>query len=720
MAQDRTSGFDMLVQISEQELNSQLAAAFLGGGVFPPSMSIPFDLGGATGTADLNFQAPTLDLDRPRPQIGLTIPFANSQLRLTAPAAITIAPLSGTIVIVDAMEMVTEGSAQAAVLDFTSGAPIVTMDFDAASEARLAPLLAAAGMTITQAENATAGILLAQLQTAIRRLLLTPFIPVVDDADPTTIFDIDVTTVNDATAADRDCLVFGVRMTNESGGNIDNVVTNLIPPGSPSVLMLSNFWLLAKVMRPRVATALGGTVADFDTPLRLNHTIPAPGGRGSLTNLEAFVEGNRIRVNGRATASGTGWSAVSNFTVFVSISIDSTGSIVIATTTPNVDTDVDLEWWVWLVGLGLGALFGGIVGVVVAAVVLAIAESVVEGVANGLIASGISGALGSFAAIPLGPIGSGIAMTSVVLDDLELRGTIVRAPTVPVRNHGGRTTATFLSFDLDAGTTAASAQPGTDLVWEPASGLSTRGAARLAVTGRSYGSLDPLTISALALTGIALPASMIPAYVDVGPISAGSRMAFGMRTGDGRLARCQAWIDLFSRRLNLDWVTYDNPVATLELTQRWCAHDRGPVEEYIAANCARCTRSEVAWCGVIEAWPRLVPFPVDYQWCLCGQVLEEGAGEVTGAGGPISYRLTDGRLRLEGQLGEGIDCVVCVSAIDARGHELYTCLRLSKPGVETICHPCVPRKAVDIVVVEPAKGLQGYRPVFAGIGVAPG
>ena len=718
MALDRTSGFDMLVQVSEQELNTQLAAAFLSGTVFPPSMSIPVAMGGATGTADINFRSPTMDLDRPRPQVGLTLPFANSQLELTSPVALTVAPLGGTILIVDAVQMVAEAGGQAAVLDFTSGAPTVTVDFDPASEARLAPLLTAVGMTIAQAENTVAGLVVAQLQTTVRRVLLTPFIPVTDDSDPTTIFDLDVTTVNDTSAADRDCLAFGVRMSNEAGGNINNVTSNLIPTGGTSLVMMSNNWLLAKVMRPKVATSLGRPVSDFDTPLRLNQSIPAPGGQGSLTNLEAFIEGNRIRINGRATASGTGWSAVSTFTFFVSLSIDSTGSIAIATTTPTVDTDVDLEWWVWLVGLGLGALFGGIVGVIVAAVVLAITESVVEGVADGLISSGISSSLGSFSSIPLGPIGAGLAMTSLVLDDLELRGSIVRAPAVPVRNSGTFTATGGRSFDLDAGTSSPTPLPGTDLVWDPATGLATKGAARLSVTGRTYGSLDPLGISLLALSSTHIPRSMIPIYTDFGFFSAGSRVVFGMRTAEGRLAKGRAWINGLDGRLVFEWVTYDNPVARLDLTQRWCVSERGPVTEYITADCSRCTSSEVARCVVIEAWPRLAPFPIDYQWCLCGHVLEEGSGEVDGSDGPIAYTLTDRRLCLQLELGQGIDCEVCVSAIDARGHELYECLPLSQPGVETICHPCVPRRKIPIRVVDAATELQGYRPVFAPVAMA--
>ena len=43
--------------------------------------------------------------------------------------------------------------------------------------------------------------------------------------------------------------------------------------------MMSNFWLLARAMRPRIASALGRSVSDFDTPLRLNRSVPPPAAR---------------------------------------------------------------------------------------------------------------------------------------------------------------------------------------------------------------------------------------------------------------------------------------------------------------------------------------------------------------------------------------------------------------------------------------------------------
>lgn len=708
MALDRTSGFDMLVQVSETEINDQLATAFLVGGLFPPSMSLPVNTGGVVGTASLNFNTPVADLDRPRPSLGLSVPFADSQLQITSPLPATLAPLGGTITIVDSLEVITQGTNQIATMDFNTGAPVVTVTFDAASETVLAPALVAAGLTLTQAQNLMAGVVLQQLQTGIGRIDLTPPIPVVDDADPTTVFDIDVTTVNDTTAADRDCITFGLRMANDSGGNINGVTTSFIPAGSPSMLMMSNFWLLARVMRPRVAAALGRPVTDFDTPLRLNRNVPAPGGQGTLTRLEAHVEGNRIRVDGRATASGTGWSAESNFFFFIDIAL-AAGSITVTATTPSVDTDVDLEWWVWLASLGLGGLFGGIVGVIVAAIVLAIVESVAEGIADNLISSGISGALGGIPAVPLGPIGGGLTLTSLLLDDLELRCSIIRSLSVPVKNQGSYVSAAGFTVDLDTGLVRTTVLPGTDLVWNPSQGLVTAGAASLAITGTSYGSLTPVQISRLYLSGHNVPLSLIP-------LSPGSsQVVFGLRTTDGRYAKARAWRSVQDEgALHLDWVTYDTPVPRLDIAARWSVAERGEVNEYITPDCSFCRSNLVRWCGVFEAWPSLMAFPIDYQWCLCGKVIAEGAGEVDSPDGPLAYRLAGRRLCLETEMGQRVDCELCVSAIDARGQELFTCLQLSQPGIETRCRKCDPRKRnVKVEYIPADVALGAWRPLLA-------
>lgn len=715
MALDRTSGFDMLVQVSETEINNQLATAFLAGLIIPTSMNVPVNTGGIVGTAALNFNTPTADLDRPRPALGLTLPFTNSQLQVTSPLPLTLAPLGGTIVIVDNIEMIVQGTNQLATMDFNSGAPTVTVTFDSASQTLLAPVLAATGMTLAQAQNLMAGVVLQQLQTSIGRVDLTPAIPVVDDTDPTTVFDIDVTTVNDVTAADRDCIAFGLRMSNDSGGNINGVTTSFIPGGMNSLVMMSNFWLLARVMRPRVAAALGLMVTDFDTPMRLNHNVPAPGGEGTLTRLEARVEGNRIRVDGRATDSGTGWSAVSNFNFFIDIALTG-GAITVTATTPSVDTDVDLEWWVWLLSLGLGAIFGGIIGVIVAAIVLAIVEAVAGGIVDNLISGGIGGSLGAIPPIPLGPIGGGLTLTSIILDDLELRCSIIKSVSVPVKNQGSYTSLTGFAVDLDDGTITASADASCDLIWDPTRGILANESAGLRITGASFSSLTPVQISRMALTGTQIPLSLIPlTFPPSFPFFGHDEVVFGVRTSEGRYAKARAWRSLFTGGgLQLDWVTYATPVPTLDIAARWSVMERGEVTEYITPNCSFCRSNPVSWCGVFEAWPRLVPFPVDYEWCLCGTVIAEGQGELATAHGPLAYKLTDRRLFIQTELGQNIDCELCVSAIDARGNELFTCIRLLRSGIETRCKKCDPRaKRYQVEVLQAQPELSGWRPLVS-------
>jgi len=202
MALDRTSGYDMLVQLSETELNDQLATAFLAGGIIPPSMTLPVAIGPVTGTADLPVQHADRR-SRPAAPARLTVPFANSQLAITAPCGD-----AGSARRHDRRRRRHRGAGAGREPDRHDGlqhrSPTVTVTFDAASQAILAPALAVAGLTLAQAQTMVADIVLQQLRTGIGRLDLTPPIPVVDDTDPTTIYDIDVTTINDTTAADRD------------------------------------------------------------------------------------------------------------------------------------------------------------------------------------------------------------------------------------------------------------------------------------------------------------------------------------------------------------------------------------------------------------------------------------------------------------------------------------------------------------------------------------
>lgn len=716
MAQDRTSGFDMLIQISETELNNQVAAAFAVGLLFPSSMSTPFTGLGLTGQLDLNFNTPVVDLDRPRPQIGLTVPFVNSQFEVTAPVAATIAPLAGTIVIVDAVQIRATGGTQQAVLDFTAGTPTVTVVFDAATAALLTPILAPLGVTVAAAQNQMAAAVRDQLVNNIGRLPVTPPIPVANDTDPLTPFSFDVTTVNDTTAADRDALTFGVRTDAASGGNINGVTQSFIPGGGQSVVMMSNFWLLARVLRPQLATQLGRPITDFDTPLRLNRSIPAPGGEGTLTNLEARVEGNRIRVDGRATASGTGWSAVSTFTFFVDLSL-SGGSITVTASSPVVDTDVDLEWWVWLVSLGLGALFGGIIGAIIGLLVPVIVEAIAEGIADGLISDAFSDAVGTIPPIPLGPIGGGLTVSNLILDDLEFRGPIKRSLKLPIKSQGSHLSAGAFTLDLDSGAIHAGAgpRPHVDLAWEPAGGLDTQNGAGMTVTGVSYGALTPVQLRNFGFWSTHLSTGSIPLSFVLPFLGVANVIVVGVRTNEGRLAKIRAYRDLLAGgALRIDWTTYDTPVPALDIAIGSSVTGKGASFAFIGKDFAPCTRYEVSRHIVVEAWPRLVKFPVNYQWCLCGTVLQPGKGQINHGGGVVTYALDGRHLTLDTEIGRAIDCELCVSAIDAKNRELFTCVRLKEPSTDTKCgkgRKFYPKPKFEIIPCDPLIAVSNWEAV---------
>lgn len=190
-------------------------------------------------------------------------------------------------------------------------------------------------------------------------------------------------------------------------------------------------------------------------------------------------------------------------------------------------------------------MFGGIVGVIVAAIVLAIVEAVAEGIANGLVSDCLSGSLGGLPSVPLGPIGSGLTLTDIVLDDLELRSSIVRAPAVPIKNKGQHKDIRAFAVDLDTGEITNDIRFGTDLVWRPEQGLSVSGGSGLSITGTSYGAVTPVQVSHMPLTSTVIPPGAVPvSFPSPFWFMSHDAVVFGVRTSEGLLAKVKAWRSL--------------------------------------------------------------------------------------------------------------------------------------------------------------------------------
>jgi hypothetical protein len=220
-------------------------------------------------------------------------------------------------------------------------------------------------------------------------------------------------------------------------------------------------------------------------------------------------------------------------------------------------------------------------------------------------------------------------------------------------------------------------------------------------------------VARLPLAGTLIPAASIPASVPPGvPFIPHAAVLFGMRTSAGRLAKVKAYRDLFAGgALRLNWVTWDTPIPRLEIRQRCSVVERGEVTESITSDCRFCRSSPVRWCCVFEAIPRLMPFPIDLQWCLCGVVITDGEGELDTPTGRVAYRLRGRHLVVQAtEMGQDLRCELCVSAIDGRGQEQYECVRIDRAGLDVQCRPCVPtRQRYDLVLLPVKTELAGWQ-----------
>ena len=682
MSRENTGGFDLLIQISEDELNTQIQTLAAAGELsIPSSIESNFTMGTISGTAFLNFDLPTVSLDAPSPTLIIELPFRESRLDV----GLVVDNLSGLIRIEHPITVHTDGNTQQALLDFTSGVGNVVFDFDSASESILAPAILL-GITIPQMEAAGADAVEDSLVNEIQELAITPPITT-NDENPTIPSSFEVSTINDGSSLDEDILNFGIRMNPGTGGDLSGVTGSFIPNGEESVLMMANNYLLFDVIRPQLASSLGIPLSSISSPCTLNRSVPAPGGEGTLTALRAFVEGSRIKVEGRATASGSGWDAESTFSFFLNLSLEE-GEIVVTNTEPTIDTDVDMAWWVWLLGLGLGGLFGGIVGAIVGAIVVGIVKGVIKGIANDIISTGITSGLDAIPPFPLGPIGSGLNLSTILLDDLELRGNIIRSFNIPILSRGQESSQGAFALNLDNGQRFPynSTSPHIDVKYSPSRGLDFVNGARFSNTGETYGGLTVLHISKMNHTKNRIFDSQIPSVINMPFIHTGRELVVGIETSQGRMAKAKIYKDLIQgNQFEIGWTTYDTPTPTVTLNSNWTTVERGERLDPRLVDGECCPAYEAAQKCKITAWPKLLAFPVDIQWCIDGIILKDEEGKVFTKSGELGFKVNGRFLEITTSIGQKVNSKVCVSVIDAKGIEVFVCTKIVTDGIGTDC-----------------------------------
>lgn len=705
MTDTYTGGFDMLVQISEAALNKQIASGFLTGDLFQPAQRFDFDRSGVKGTAFVNFRTPIAEVGQEAPELQVRIRFSHSQLEITEPdlLARTLPDIGGTVQLTADLSVSHAGATYSVGLDFKSGSPEVEVRFDNSTRDQFP----SAGIA-EQAQALMEDAVLAELRRRSGGRL--DFFDIEVGTEDNPIADIEVTTVNhepdDRSFPSRDCVCLAMRMQesvggDEAGGRIGSITKSLLRGTHTEggvVAVIANEWLF-RSMRQRAITKLKAPEESFaDEGFSFRGNIPAPGGRGRLRRLNADIEDGRIRVSGRVTDSGDGWDLTSDFVIYLSFELVD-GTVQVQATKPVVHTDVDYDAWLWILAAVGGALFFGVGGVVATSVALLFAEDLIEREVDAEAAAAIAGfdARGA-GGISLGPLAAFLTVEEIELDDVVVRGRPnITLPNL-TRNTGTHTGSAGFTLDLDSGTIATTTRASTDLIWDPDQGVTTNGAAGLSIFSGSFSDLDLYTISTLPLNEHAIPLSDIPVSIfDLFALGTTQfhPLNFGVRTTDGRYAAVQI-VAFQGQPLQLAWRTYDHPIPELDIAAAWSVLDEGPP---IQTNIPGCNDFEVRWGAIFKARPKLMAGPIDYQWCLCGTVLDAERGTLKTLHGNIEYLLDDDRLSIATEnLGQAIECELCVSAVDARDQELFTCIKLSR-GLDRRCEPIRPPRTISPTLV---------------------
>ena len=187
---------------------------------------------------------------------------------------------------------------------------------------------------------------------------------------------------------------------------------------------------------------------------------------------------------------------------------------------------------------------------------------------------------------------------------------------------------------------------------------------------------------------------------------------FGVRTTDGRYAKLRAW--RAGGALQLSWVTYDTPVPQLDIAARWSVLERGEVTEFIG----RMPDLPFQPCSVARRVRSLAPTH-DLPSRLPMVPLRQGAGrgrKQRGLAPRTACLQSHGPSFVDRHRNGAERRLRTVRERDRRpGQELFTCIQLSQPGIETRCRRCVPKATnlrIEIIPAEPLLG--AWRPLITG------
>lgn len=405
MSQSQTSGYDIIVQLSEQELNNDLETAFV---------IAPFTASGFTVQPTFDH----IELDT-TPQTAYITPNC-VRLFINIDATSGNLSFSGQVEVAAPIDAVTVNGNRQIRIVFNNGNSNVPRVKVVPNSGNLPALVET------------------PLQTYLRNTVdhydIGPSVSPQTNGDPLKPTDVHVKVIDVPDPSGTDCLTLMLNTDGSTGGNPAGITqyVGTVPTGA--IVVLSNQLLLEKIIRPALQSQLGATVNPpcvLASPVEIytfSKSKKILGIKYSVTmhiflkTMEVHVEGDHLRATGTFGGSGSGWSASGGFNVRLYIQLNN-GAITIHQETDSMHADFDFKWWVWvLMGLGMGAL-----GIIITAVAQSAINKVIDSQLSAL--SNFASQLGSLSvpAIPL-PNGGQITVTNVLLDDLTFSGPIQRIP----------------------------------------------------------------------------------------------------------------------------------------------------------------------------------------------------------------------------------------------------------------------------------------------------
>jgi len=403
MSQSQTSGYDVLVQLSEQELNAQIANAIL-----------PINISQWPVTGTLTFNHIEFDFgsdDDPVP------PPTDDFVRLVFDLA---AYLGGNL-----YTQTTQVAISAPLAVFPNGLLRQLRIYFNDPVYQTRPDIPWIAGYPTDLPDIVKDPLSDRLRNQIKFYDIGPPIVMSTGSDPLVPSDMNVKVIDDPDPSHIDCVTLMFNTGGSAGGDPAGITHYLGNGPVGAAITLSNTLVLQRLIRPQLAAQLNAT---FDPPCVLRSPVEIYTGNSfiSYINLETmnvFVEGDHLRVVGTIGRSGTGWSVSGAFDVRLDILVNN-GVLDIVPTVLSTSAHFSFKWWVWaLAGLTAGALGLIIVAVVQFAINKAIASALAK-------FSALNSALGgggiALPTIPLGPGGGSLTIQGVYLDDLLVSGPVTR------------------------------------------------------------------------------------------------------------------------------------------------------------------------------------------------------------------------------------------------------------------------------------------------------